>query len=159
MAAPEVSAQEVLVQSTKLQSDPTSSEMQADGLVMPPSPDPTDLAASAPEASIPFAGQHEASTDPADDQAMEDIPEPPSADEELAESTSQTSQGLQLPPQQLHSRLSQVPAYAQLPQVSESWFPMQQAACSLESRFKRLPRSGYLPAGWTVSCAAVPALI
>ncbi|KAK9837389.1 hypothetical protein WJX84_000097 [Apatococcus fuscideae] len=51
---------------------------------------------------------------------MEDIPEPPSADEALTESTSQTSQGLQLPPQQLHSRLSQVPAYAQLPQDGQS---------------------------------------
>ncbi len=37
------------------------------------------------------------------------------------------SPGVQLPPQQLHSRLSQVPAYAQLPQVS---FTLLEASAS-----------------------------
>ena len=75
-------------------------------------------ASPAAEGSEAAPAPAEFSADPADDHSMHMLPEPLSAGDELANASSQTSQGLQLPPQQLHSRLSQVPAYAQLPQVS-----------------------------------------
>ena len=120
MAASIVSEQDALPHLSQPQPDthPASNDVTANGIVNPTLQDNTDLAASAVEESMPTIGQHEASAEPADEQKMEDIPEPPSADEAPVDSPSQTSQGLQLPPQQLHSRLSQVPAYAQLPQVS-----------------------------------------
>lgn len=128
MAAADVSEQDALAHLSQSQPDtiPASTNVQANGIVTPSLQDSANLAASAAEESMPTIGQHEASAEPADEQIMEDIPEPPSADEAPADSPTQTSQGLQLPPQQLHSRLSQVPAYAQLPQVSGipglTWF-------------------------------------
>ncbi|KAK9820814.1 hypothetical protein WJX74_008066 [Apatococcus lobatus] len=122
MSALELGGQDTLAQLNQPQLDQpsTTGGVADDETSVPKMPLNTDLAASAPEEVLPLAGQHEAPSDTADDQTMEDIPEPPSADEALTESTSQTSQGLQLPPQQLHSRLSQVPAYAQLPQDGQS---------------------------------------
>lgn len=120
MAAPDLGEQDALAHLSQAQPDilPTSNDLPANGIVTPTLQDTTDPAASTAEESMPNLEQHEASVEQADEQTMEEIPEPPSPDEAPIDSPTQTSQGLQLPPQQLHSRLSQVPAYAQLPQVS-----------------------------------------
>ena len=89
-------------------------------MAVPDLEDSLDMGApnSATEGIMPSDVQLGASAASADDHQMDLMQHTAPVEDASDDIPIQNSPGVQLPPQQLHSRLSQVPAYAQLPQVS-----------------------------------------